>query len=150
MGWFTTARRTTERRAAPTWSDDRRGTRILVEHADPTIRDVLRRDLEARGFDVLTCAGPGPDGAEAASCPLLHQERCPAVDGADLVASGLSLTSHVTHMVLRRIADQGTPPLVVEVPHQTAERIGAGIADRHLFPMRADAIARIAEDLPAR
>ncbi len=145
MSWFD-RRPEPVRRPVPEWPDAQVGTRVLVEHPDPTVRDVLERGLAARGIEVLTCAGPGPDGPDATSCPLLHQQRCPAVEGADVIASGLPLTRHVTRMILRHIAEGGHP-LIVEAPSQVLDERGAGITDLRLFPMDAGSLADTVEQL---
>jgi hypothetical protein len=57
--------------------DARRGALVVDE--DPTMRIVFRRLLEAEGYHVTTCPGPGAThcaaALEGASCP-----RCPRVD----------------------------------------------------------------------
>jgi hypothetical protein len=42
--------------------------------------------VRAGRFDVAFCSGPGPD---LAACPLLHDQPCPVLTGADAVLHGL-------------------------------------------------------------
>lgn len=147
MGWRRPTPERTERSEAPTWAGEPVRTRILVEHPDPTVRDVLQRDLVAEGYEVLACGGPRPEDDRAASCPLLRQQPCPAVTGADVVVSGLSLTDHVSRIVLRRITRNSRPPLILAARAHDIDAHADGITPHHLFPVDAREVSRLVDDL---
>lgn len=127
-------RMATEDRPAP-WGDDRDRTRVLVEHGDPGVRDLVARDLQARGYDVRTCAGPERDVA----CPLLCQQSCPAIDGTDVVVSGL-IGRPRGRAITRRIRRQHPDtPVVVEA---TAWQVEQTDLDVHrVFPLFRESLA---------
>lgn len=138
-----------DRIAPPRWPDvdGSEGTRVLVEHRDPVVRDILQRELHDRGYQVLTCAGPRPDTDGAVSCPLLHQEHCPAVDGAGIIVNGLGLQDAKARMILRRARTQHPDlPVVVQAPDGIIEEHG-DLADAHLYPMDIDQVARLIDEL---
>ena len=139
MRLFRSRIRPERREVAPAWADDAPsgGVRVLVEHPDPTVRDVAVRDLTAAGYDVLACAGPRPEGSGAVTCPLLHQQGCAAVAGADVIVNGLPLDQDASRLILRRILrDRPDTPVIVETSGQTAERHAAGAMVRRLYPLR--------------
>ena len=101
----------------PSWSTVWRGERVLVEHADPDIREQLLSTLRARGYDPIGCGGP----AERDHCPVLSQEPCPAVQQADAVVTGL-VDERAGRMIARTMLDlaPGRPLLVVTSPEVAA------------------------------
>jgi hypothetical protein len=63
-----------------------RRPRILIEDDHPALAISDFSLFEQAGFDVAFCSGPGPD---LAACPLLHDQPCPVLTGADAVLHGL-------------------------------------------------------------
>lgn len=112
------ALRDRRRPSLPVWPLHRKGMRVLVEHSDPAVRDILARKLTDRGYEVLTCMGPNPqpcDGPLGPPCPLLRQERCPAVNQAEAVICGLDFRNDLNRLVARRHARyHPTRPLLIE------------------------------------
>lgn len=140
--------RQVHRSAPPRWTGTRVGVRVLVEHPDPLVRARLERGLKERGYEVLSCAGPRPDHDGAVSCPLLHQEHCPAVDGADVVVNGLRLQDATTRIGLRRARTQHPVlPIIVAAPSQAVEGLDTDLADAHLHPLTVDRLAELIDEL---
>ena len=102
----------------PSWSTVWRGERVLVEHADPAVREEVVSDLRAKGYDPLGCGGP----AERDYCPVLGQEPCPAVQQADAVVTGL-VDNRPGRMIARSMLDlaPGRPLLVAGSPEVIAD-----------------------------
>jgi hypothetical protein len=102
----------------PSWSTAWRGERVLVEHADPEVREELLSDLRARGYDPIGCGGP----AAREHCPVLSQEPCPAVQQADAVVTGL-VDDRPGRMIARAMLDlaPGRPLLVTGAYEVTAD-----------------------------
>lgn len=139
-----------QRTEPPHWPDGRGGVRVLVEHSDPVIRDILERGLGDRGYEVLGCAGPRPDVDGAVSCPLLHQEHCPAIDGADIVVNGLRLETVITRMGLRRARTQRPElPFIVEAPEWVVEEHDGELTDAFLYPLTIGWLTRLIDELIA-
>jgi hypothetical protein len=117
--------------SVPDWIATGPGVRVLVEHPDGAVRSVLEKRLGLLGYDVRTCAGPH-DGAD---CPLLKQQPCPAVDGADLVVTGL-VDDLCGRLILRRIRRRRPElPVVAEATDQMAEQFDALDGVRRLHPV---------------
>lgn len=111
----------------PQWLEtENRRPRVLVEHPDPAAQDVLARDLRRRGYEALTCGGPRAAGDARARCPLLLGERCPAVDGADVVVSGLPLSGSVERRIVQRLPGEGRQ-VIVEASRQQAESLDVDV-----------------------
>lgn len=98
-GW----RRHRTRRGPPGWEGVPPGRRVLVEHADSRMREILTRRLQDHGYRVVTCAGPGGTDPIAA-CPALRDATCPAVDGADAVIFALDPDDDTNHRVVDHIS----------------------------------------------
>jgi hypothetical protein len=125
----------------PSWSTVWRGTRVLVEHADPVVREELVDDLRARGYDPIGCGGP----ADRGQCPVLSQEPCPAVQQADAVVTGL-VDDRPGRMIARTMLDlaPGRPLLLAGSPE-----VIAGLEPelrRRAVELRADAIEAALEE----
>lgn len=128
----------------PEWDGPPDGTRVLLEHPDPGVRGIVEDDLTAQGYEVLTCAGPGAAGESGTPCPVLRQETCPAVAGADVVVTGLPLQDARARLIVHRISrDDPDRPLIVEAPNQLVERYGHGAIEHHLFPLRMAPLSRM-------
>ena len=125
------------------------GRRVLIEHPDPAAQDVLARGLQQHGYEVLTCGGPRAAGRTEVSCPLLRQEPCGAIDGADVVISGLSPHASTERLIIRRISQgQGARHLVLEATPDEAAGLLDAPADGHVTPLTVpgvvDALERLA------
>jgi len=72
------------RGGVPSWPPVRRHPRVLVEVPGAHWR--LAGALRRAGVDVIGCPGPS---RQARGCPLLRGERCPLVEGADLVVHAI-------------------------------------------------------------
>lgn len=144
MSWSRTSRRP-PKPSVPEWSNERTGTRVLLEVPDPLVRDSLERDLAARGYQVLACGGPSLEPDEGVTCPVLRQERCPAVSGADVVVSTMSLTRPITRLIQRRVARYGHPPLILAAPEHVVDTHGDGMTPYQVFPVAPEAVARMVE-----
>lgn len=97
----------------PDWPPQRTGHRVLVEGGGGHWPSA--DDPDVAGFEVVACAGPG---AGRARCPLLCGERCPLVDGADVIVMTPATTGpdwDEVRAAHRR--DHPGVPVVVEGPH---------------------------------
>lgn len=109
-----------------TWSSPGltgRRPRLLVEDARPALAISDFSLFRDAGFDVAFCSGP--DGGPG-DCPLLHGQRCPLVDGADVVLHGLDPELGVAAAMRRQ---RPALPVVVERHRQqdgTPEPVPAG------------------------
>lgn len=145
---------TPEDHQPPVWpGDTQASTRVLVEHAEPAAREMIVRGLRERGYEVVSCGGPhghGDTGTEG--CPVLHGERCPGVDGADVIVSSLNLTRQQERTIVRTIADDPTsPPVHIEASDwQLANALGPGAHVSHNYPFASvEQIATAIEELSA-
>ena len=139
-----------ERRPAPTWPQDVGSKpRVLIEHADPVARQVLADGLRARGYAAVTCGGPRAVGLAEVSCPVLRQQRCPGVDGADVVACGLPLASPLHGIIVRRIArNRGDRSLIVEgAAREVEEHLGEYRVDGIVAPLAVESLVLALEEL---
>jgi hypothetical protein len=119
----------------PSWSTVYNGRRVLVEHADPEVREELLGDLRARGYDPIGCGGP----AERDHCPVLSQEPCPAVQQADAVVTGL-VDDRPGRMIARTMLDLAPDrPLLVAGSPEVLADLEPQLQRRAVEP-RADAI----------
>lgn len=119
------------RSTPPRWEDELPGRRVLVEHRDPQVRAVLERVLEEHGYGVLTCAGP--EGTqEPPGCPVLRDEACPAVAGADVVVSALDARHPWSDRVAEQIACVH-PEVPVVVDHRLRASTAVDGAGTHRF-----------------
>lgn len=131
------------RMSAPTWGQERAGTRVLLEHPDGAVRTVVQDQLGKLGYDVLSCAGP--DGE--VGCPLLRQQPCPAVEGADVVVTGL-VNEIAGRLITRRIQRRRPDvPVVAEATEQLARQHDV-LADVHLVnPVCSRELLRTVQEL---
>ena len=132
--------------APPTWTPGDTSTRVLIEHPDPDVRHVLGDQLAARGYSVRGCAGPSEDGG----CPILAQQPCPAVDGAEVIVNGL-LGDSRGRLIARRIRrSHPDKRIVVEATDWMAAQVDttpdSDVAARRTYPLRTDAVCRLIAD----
>ena len=102
-------------------TDAARTPRVLVEHADDTVRRSLAELLTAHGLEALACGGPRslPDGV----CPLVCGDVCGLADTADVVFFDLDLGREAEAAVLDALrCTHPQLPIVLEVPTDTALR----------------------------
>lgn len=125
---------------------ERAGRRVLFEHADGAVREVMARELSQLGYDVLTCGGP----RDAVGCPVLQQQPCPAVEGADVVVTGL-LNDERGRFIARRIRQHHPDiDLIAEATEWTAEQVDRPVANRRVFPLRSQSLAEMMGPAAAR
>lgn len=123
----------------PAWGPERTGRRVLFEHADGAVRGVMARELSQLGYDVRTCGGPRDD----VGCPVLRQQPCPAVEGADVVVTGL-LNDERGRFIARRIRQHHPDlELIAEATDWTAEQVDLPVANRRVFPLRSRTLSEM-------
>jgi hypothetical protein len=131
---------------SPPWEGEH-GPRILIEHPDGAEAWALAEILSRSGFDVRSCAGPGPCGRGETVCPLLVGEQCALVEGADAVVSSSRVAG--SEMIVRAMAvARPELPVFVEVPRPRSRRyLQLQEAGRILpFPAQPDeVVARVRE-----
>jgi hypothetical protein len=93
---------------APEWQWSGR-RRVLIESPDAW---TVAPDLEAAGYEVVACRGPGP----GERCPLLHDGHCATASAADVIVSDLPWTDGAA--IERALSDRypGTPVIAGELP----------------------------------
>ncbi len=104
--WSTTRVSMSTRGRVPSWPGDRDGDRphdrprLLVE--SDRSRWAGMGDAVRSAFDVMVCRGPDhrPTGPTDRGCPLLRGERCPLLDGADVVVHLLDPSSPAATQLL--------------------------------------------------
>jgi CheY-like chemotaxis protein len=124
-------RRPRGRRTAspPVWPIHRSDARprVLIEHPDPEVQQVLAAGLRRHGYETLTCSGPrGEDGSHT-SCPLLRHAPCGGVTGADIVLAALPCSDADERLILRRLTQDEPRPAVLLGP--VTERSAAQLED---------------------
>jgi RimJ/RimL family protein N-acetyltransferase len=102
----------------PTWPGAAGHPRVLVEVAGGHWH--AGAELRAAGFSVLACSGPA---GTPTRCPVLRGERCPLVDGADVVVARphddatwqCLLDGHArVHPDARLVVESGNEPDILE------------------------------------
>ncbi len=133
MGWM----RRRPRGAPPEWTGaaDVR-PRVLLEHRDPSVLDILSDGLEDEGFEVLTCGGPRPEVGPGTACPLLSGEACPGVDGADVVVTSLLVEDGEQGRIVVALTNlpEGPPVLLEATSLQAGRRFAPGEAPALRYP----------------
>ncbi len=140
-----------DRQEAPAWEQSAAdaGHRVLIEHPDPAAQDVLARGLQQHGYEVLTCGGPRAAGRTEVSCPLLRQEACGAVEGADVIVSGLSPHTSTERLIIRRLSQgHGTGQLVLEATPDEAAGLLDAPTDGHVTPLTVAGVVDALERMP--
>ena len=127
----------------PAWEARTGRRRVLIEHADAATRQRLETGLRARGYDTLSCPGPGQrDG-----CPLLGQTICPAVAQADVVVTGLADDGPgrvVATTILYHYPDR---PLLIEGGAEVRRNLDPALHDQLVERLEVDDIVALAEAL---
>lgn len=134
-------------RQPPRWNGTAPRGRVLLEHPDARVREVIQRSLEEHGYRVVACGGPeSPDGAMV--CPVLRQEPCPAVEGADAVIAGLDLDDPSNRLLVDRIV-QSRPdrPMIVASDLRVTTSSGGEIGPHHLYRTTIAPLVRRLYDL---
>ncbi len=112
---------------------------MLVEHADGAVRGVVARELTQLGYDVRTCGGPRDEVA----CPVLQQQPCPAVQGTDVVVTGLLHDSR-GRVIARRIRQHHPDvDLIAEATEWTAQQIDVPVAQRRVYPLCSSTLSEM-------
>jgi hypothetical protein len=113
---------------------------VLIENPDRAELWAHEEILRGAGYEVAACTGPSaasaggagfqhrsfilegmePAKTERTLCPLVAGQRCPLVDGADVVISSTSLVDG--REILAAHDAEGRARLVVEGARQTLER----------------------------
>lgn len=67
--------------------------RVLIENADAASAWAQAEILREAGYEVATCTGPTPLGAEGPHhvCPIVAGDACALVEGADVVVTSTEL-----------------------------------------------------------
>ena len=100
------------------WPDQRGdGARVAVECDDPDVASAAAAALTASGHEVAICVGPDAHHR----CPLLEQDRCSLVEGADVVVNLLGFGGDRRHRVLPRVR-QRYPSTPIAAEASTAQR----------------------------
>jgi DNA-binding NarL/FixJ family response regulator len=90
--------------------------RVLIEHADRETAFRYVDTLRRAGYSVAICDGPSNDRRPPERCVLVAGEPCAAVDGADVVVSGLGVHDAEKRAVLEALRrHHPDKALVVEV-----------------------------------
>jgi hypothetical protein len=106
---------------------------VVVENEDASWHWAATRILETAGYEVACCGGPKhlPDQR----CPLVAGDRCPLVEGADLVVNGLGISDPANHAVLTALrAQHGEIPVLAEIPAPQIARLDAEIPGCRTVP----------------
>ena len=88
---------------------------MVVENEDAMWQWAATGLLEAAGYQVACCGGP--HDLPHQHCPLVADDRCPLVDGADLVVNGLGIGDPANRAVLTALRSRRDQiPVIVEIP----------------------------------
>lgn len=145
MGWMRQGRHSGG--DLPRWSSERsQRPRVLLEHRDPAVLEILSDGLEEEGFEVLHCGGPRPEVGLGRQCPLLRGEACPGVDGADVVVTSLLVEDEEQGRIVVSLNNlpEGPPVLLEATQLQARQRFGPGETPTLRYPF-TDAASLAAE-----
>lgn len=113
--------------------------RVLIENPHGVIVEGYEAALRAAGFEVGSCAGP----SAAEPCPLVTEQACPLVSGADVVVCGLDFAQPESRAVLTALrAHHGGAAVVVQVPDGQVADVAEQASGFRLVPasLGADAL----------
>jgi hypothetical protein len=115
------------------WSAASEGQRVVVENEDASWQWAATRILETAGYEVACCGGP--KHLPHQRCPLVAGDRCPLIEGADLVVNGLGISDPANHAVLSALrTDHGRIPVIAEIPTPQVARLHAEIPGCRTVP----------------
>jgi hypothetical protein len=107
--------------------------RALIEHSDEAVAFRYVDTLRRAGYSVAVCRGPSGERHPPEKCVLLTGDRCAAVDGADVVVSGLGIRVPEKRAVLEALRrHHPEKPLVVEVEAGELDGFGDLVDGVHL------------------
>lgn len=116
--------------------------RVLIENPHGVLVEGYEAALRAAGFEVGTCAGP----SAAEPCPLVAEQACPLVAGADVVVCGLDFSEPESRAVLGALrTHHGGAAVVVQVPDGQMADVAATAAGFRLVPASLGAAALVDE-----
>lgn len=96
------------------WAAAGDAPRVVVENEDAMWQWAATEMLEAAGYEVACCGGP--HHLPHQRCPLVTDDRCPLIDGADLVINGLGIDDPPNRAVLTALRTQREKtPVLVEI-----------------------------------
>lgn len=121
----------------PRWSTLQTRPRVLIEHVDLDVREPLAHALDERGYDVMTCPGPGG----GTSCPVLHGRPCYALDDTDAVITGLAYTAEGRAIAAHVSRSRPGLPLLIEGTPTMLDDLDAALLERTVHPLTADTVA---------
>ena len=109
--------------------------RVLIEHSDEgAVISKYVPALRRAGYSVAVCHGPSAERQPPESCVLVTGERCVAVQGADVVVSGLGASAPEKRAVLEALHRfHPRKPLVVEVSTGELDLYGELVDGAHLI-----------------
>jgi hypothetical protein len=107
--------------------------RVLIEHSDDAVALEYADALRRAGYSVAICRGPSGERDPREKCVLVSGEPCAAVDGADIVVSGLGVRTPEKRAVLEALRrHHPEKPLVVEMTPGDLEDCGDLVDGLHL------------------
>lgn len=112
------------------------GPRVVVENEDPMWQWAATGLLEAAGYQVACCGGP--HDLPNQQCPLVTDDRCPLIDGADLVINGLGIRDPANRAVLTALRTRRDQiPVIVEIRTPQLDELHAEIPGCRTVPFPA-------------
>ncbi|MGQ0433184.1 MAG: hypothetical protein ACT452_12340 [Microthrixaceae bacterium] len=122
---------------------------MVVENEDAMWQWAATGRLEAAGYQVACCGGP--HDLPNQQCPLVADDRCPLIDGADLVINGLGISDPANRAVLTALRTRrDRVPVIVEIRTPQLGELHAEIPGCRTvaFPARpSDLIAAVGDAL---
>ena len=110
-----------------------RRPRVVVEAPTSPWHWLVKEAQSLTAFDVQFCSGPA--GRSDHQCPLVAGSRCPLVEQADVVITGLGLDDPQTREIVAALrAEFPATPLVVLAKQGEARRLRELLADCNVIP----------------
>lgn len=129
------------------WLGAGEGPRVVVENEDAMWQWAATGILEAAGYQVACCGGPHDLPHER--CSLVADERCPLIDGADLVINGLGISDPANRAVLAALRTRHEQiPVIVEIPTRQLGELNAELPGCRTvpFPVRPKDLVAAVDD----
>lgn len=120
---------------------------MVVENEDAMWQWAATGILEAAGYQVACCGGP--HDLPNQQCLLVADDRCPLVDGADLVVNGLGISDPANRAVLTALRTRRDQiPVIVEIPTRQLDELHAEIPGCRSvpFPVRPKDLVAAVDD----